>query len=55
MDLLIFTAQKTAQRAPESGVITRFSPSSGEPTLTGIRSYSWKSVSFDRLLLPAGI
>lgn len=54
IDLPAFAARKAATRTPERGVLARFSPSSGEPAVTGMRSHGGKAVVLDRLLLPAG-
>lgn len=55
IDLPTFAARKAATRTPERRFLARFSPSSGEPAVTGIRSYSGKAVLLDPLLLPAGL
>lgn len=55
IDLPASAARKAAPRTPEGGVLNRFSASSGEPAVTGIRSYSRKALLLDLLLLPAGL
>lgn len=44
IDLPTFAALKAATRTLERGVFARFSPSSGEPTVAGIRSHNGKAV-----------